>query len=205
MSIISTVDHNYTYFNKTAYKYSRCSFRTTFRRNFKDTVIKNTVGVWIPMLIIVTVYVLMFLKLKQHARVRSAYSSQDPTFQIRRISRTFITVVCVFFICLLPRSIWETYVKYLKITTHNLSHNYRSLNSVTDVTTLLSNINCCLNPVIYTKLHTRLFGSFCWVWGKLNSFMRDMFHCRRKIESEQADIALRRIPTNESNLTPQLN
>ena len=92
----------YTVFYVTIYKHidSGLSYRnnkTVFREVCKNTLehrfllslIMRSIGAWAPMMIIVVTRIMMFLKLKKEALMRSQSTSRDTNTQMQHISKTF--------------------------------------------------------------------------------------------------------------------
>lgn len=126
---------------------------------FVESLIKFSVGIWIPMVIIILCHIAMYLKLQQQARFRSQ-SANDPNTtntQMQVISRKFLLIVCVFYICMLPgTSIWlhYTYLLYTKQAESGDEKYFYDMG--VDILWAILNISCCLNPFIYGQLHSKL-------------------------------------------------
>ena len=85
--------------------------------------------------------------------------------------RTFSIIVIAFYICMLPNSILMTYHTYSYVfntgkridTTINYTMNFTFL--------CLQNINSCLNPLIYAKMHRKIYAALKRAWNYLATCM----------------------------------
>ena len=133
-------------------RYKRCQNSMNDKEKFVEATITITLGIWLPMLLIAIVYILMYLGLKKQATIRRQNSSLDSQAQMNRISRTFTVILLVFYICYLPNTIQFVVNLY---TIYNKKPIY--LDAVADVSTFLQFSNSCLNPIIYSNIHQKIF------------------------------------------------
>ena len=144
--VISIFCENYfIYVSSRAVKITKCSATSYKVLN----VTKYVIGIWTPMLIITVSYIAMFLKLRMQARIRAQSTGTDTSRHIQGISRTFLLTVCVFFICLLPFSVMVSMAAKLE--------RLISIVIVWDLSIPLANLNSCLNPLIYAKVHRKIY------------------------------------------------
>ena len=143
-----------------------------------------SIGIVLPMIILLVTHVIMYLMLRRQARRMSQSSTVDHNQRLRKISRTFIVVVLAFYICVFPHFCMHMYEYYLKISkgvsVDDITHNYGHTHNIFTITTFF---NRWLNPFIYSKLNKKSFfwmqmrveevkestiKSFCkeWSWGK---------------------------------------
>ena len=104
------------YFEGSVYEYSTCEAYTNSKDYLILTIVTSTIGVWIPMLLIIIVHILMYLELKKQAEIRRRSSSQDSSAQLTQISQTFTIILILFYICYLPyniRTAVQTYFRYI--------------------------------------------------------------------------------------------
>ena len=99
---------------------------------------------------------MMYFKIKQQAELRRHNSSIDPISQLNQSLCIFTTVVAVFYICYLPNAIQyqvEVYVIYFKIPI-----NWDLFMTVYAFTNFLFFSNSCLNPIIYSRVHLKIYS-----------------------------------------------
>ena len=123
-------------------------------------VVTYFIGLWTPMFIIVLVHIAMFLKLTKQARIRAQSTSSDSRPQMQRISKIFLMTVLAFFTCCLPVSILLCILSVPNIPA-----------AVSNVLVVpynfcipLANLNSCLNPFIYSKIHLKILSGMRLVW-----------------------------------------
>ena len=153
-TLIRKIERQLSYFNNVTVLVDECVWRD--KEPATNLLITHIIGIWIPMLIVVTVHIIMYLKLRREAKIISQSSSSNTNNQMQRISKTFLVTVIVFFICLLPWSVMHVlWWKFGDTTNSTVFIDIRNY-SLT-----LANTNSCLNPFIYSKLHQKIF-----VWGQ---------------------------------------
>ena len=153
-----------TYIDGTVYEYSTCESKMSYKELLIANFVTFSIGVWVPMILIALVYTLTFLKLKELAEITRNSSSQPSSAQLKKISRTFTTVILVFYICYLPATIvstissWKLY--YFELNPKNdISRNdIEVISTAFTISHLLMYTNCSLNPVIYSKVHIRIYN-----------------------------------------------
>ena len=123
-----------------------------------NTFITHTLGIWLPMLLIAITYIAMYRKLKKEAQLAQNNSTQDSHAQLTQISQTFTIVLFVFYICYLPLSIQHVVYYYFRYSERPINKsayiNYRA------ITQFLLYTNSCLNPIIYSKVHLKIYNYF---------------------------------------------
>ena len=144
--------------NNQAYEYPRCAYRMSNKEAIIDFSISKSLGIWFPMLIIFLVHIMMYVRLKNRALTRQGTSSHDYQGQLSRISRTFTTILVTFYICYLPTSIQHMILlcdKYFKkeIVDPDI------YNHALTITNLLLFCNSSMNPIIYSKIHLKIYSS----------------------------------------------
>ena len=131
----------------------------TLRLSVEDQLISICVtialGIWLPMILITVVYILMYIKLKRQAKIRRHTTSHDSQAQMNSISRTFTMVVVVFYICYLPPSI--LLLIYLESIHRQMSIDDDAYTVTVSVTDFLWYSNSCLNPIIYSRIHEKIY------------------------------------------------
>ena len=136
---------------------------------FFESLIKTVLGIWIPILIVASCYMVLFIRLRQQVLFRSRSSSNTSSnAQTQILSRTFSVIVLAFFICMLPgTSIWLHYTYQLYTRGFNIKM-WHSHQAAIDISWAVTNLNCCLNPFIYGKLHRKLW-----------TFIKGKFVCQK--------------------------
>ena len=94
-------------------------------------------------------------------------SSRNSRLQLTQISRTFSTVLAVFYICYLPFTVQFTFYIYSTYFNHKIDSD--AYKTVQTFTLFLFFNNCCLNPIIYSRIHVKIFNCIRGLVGKFNS------------------------------------
>jgi len=154
------------------------------------TLITFAMQVALPLLVMTVTYILIIYELIQ-VENSDLYKSQQLEIckrckQNKKTIKLLIVVVTVFFICVAPVNIF--YLLYL-FNTHSLSLPTATLTF--NILLMLQMLNSCINPLIYSKLHT--------------SFRRDSLKllcscCLHKFKSLQTE-ASRRMSYASSRLS----
>ena len=129
----------------------------TEKARFTYLLLQFTFGAWIPMIIILFIHVSMFAILNKQNRLRARSTTSDTSQQLQSISRTFLVIVCAFYVCLLPFSLLNIIIEIPK---------YKHLLNVYNYAIVLVNLNSCINPFIYTKIHHKIYKGARWVLGR---------------------------------------
>ena len=126
-----------------------------------------SIGLWFPAIILFTLHFIMYHKLKKEAQIRTNTSTMDSTLQMRRMMKTFSVIVIAFYICMIPHSILHTYLTHTVILGKVMNRKLYYTMSLTF--TCLQNINSCLNPLIYAKIHLKIYSALKRVWKYFSS------------------------------------
>ena len=137
------------YIEGATYEYTTCYINLSKKEYLIETLVTFSIGIWFPMLLILIVYILMYIKLKKQAVIRRNSSSQNSNAQMTQISRTFSIVLIVFYICYLPSTMLFPYLIQ--------SINTEDYDTVRAVFSVLLFTNSCLNPIIYSKIHEKIY------------------------------------------------
>ena len=143
------------YVDGTLYEYADCSVDLSGGDPLIEFFIAYTIGLWIPMLVIPIVYIQIYLELKKQTQLRKYSSTHEPSAQLTRISRTFISVLVVFYVCYLPTTIIDAIYVYSVNAEMNVNTDLLDTSYVVTQSLLFS--NSCLNPVIYSKIHLKIY------------------------------------------------
>ena len=134
-----------------------------------------TIGVWVPIVIILVVHIAMYIKLHQQSRIRAQHTTTDTTAQMRRTLKIFVIVVFAFIICILPLTVFECIIIINRDYFDSIPH----LNKAHAFSIPLCNLNSCLNPLIYAKIHSRIYKSIRWVWSGISRYSTECNRCTR--------------------------
>ena len=120
----------------------------------------------------------MYPKLQREARIRKESKSLQADTQMIRILRTFLVVVAVFFVCCLPSTILYVFTYVNKVPDTRPVYNFQV------VANFLINFNSCLNPIIYSKIHVRIYKSAQRTYRCFRS------NCSRSVNRKQIHLHL---------------
>ena len=148
-----------THIDGNVYEYSDCSHYLDTKDNLIITIATNALGVWSPMVLIAIVHILMYIKLKKQANIRQQTSTHSSNAQICSITKRFILILIVFYICYLPLTIQFTIIAYFASIKKNIISYGNAHNTALPFTNLLMFTSSCLNPIIYSKIHEKIYTS----------------------------------------------
>ena len=141
---------------------------------FYDVICTYSIGLWIPALILLTLHIAMYRKLQRQAQIRTQTSTMDSTQQMKQIMQTFSMIVIAFYICMLPHTFLSSYYAYTM--TFHKSINIKLFIIMNVMFTCLRNVNSCINPLIYAKIHRKIYVALKRLWDYLARCQR----CRLK-------------------------
>ena len=144
-------ESHFAFYQNTTYVYSMCLNRLSKEEYFYSKLSEFSVGIWIPIFVIASVYISMYSHLKKKARKRKSSSTQDSTVQMQQILRTFLITVFAFFLCLLPMTIFQT------VSAHQKWYQSSKYYFLSHVFGTIANMNSALNPLIYSKMYLRIY------------------------------------------------
>ena len=148
--------NRHLYVNGTVYEYSECSPNVEHQFNFFAYAYSVlSLGLWIPMVLITIVYIFMYRKLKEQANVRQEITLHNSQSQMEMIWRTFTIVLLAFYICFLPISICRAFAVYCSYFKKDFDKE--AFMTALTFAIFLSNTNSSLNPIIYSKLHQKIY------------------------------------------------
>ena len=139
------------------YEYPICYYHMNAKEALDNYLLSNSLGIWFPMLLIVIVYAMMYVRLKHQAEIRQQASSHDSRSQLTRISRSFTTVLVTFYVCYLPATI--QHIMYFHYRYYKKEISPYVYNDILTITNLLLFSNSCMNPIIYSKIHLKIYRS----------------------------------------------
>ena len=140
---------------------------------FKVYITVDTIGIYLPMLIVMVTHFIMFLVLREQAIRRRYTTNSEASNQLQSISRKFVVIVCAFFICLLPKTILSNYDAYNVMKGWHTSPEH-TVKRMIQFTTPLLNLNSCINPLIYAKIHTKVLPSLRLAVERFSAAIRDV-------------------------------
>ena len=141
---------------------------------FKVYITVDTIGIYLPMLLVMVSHFIMFLVLREQAIRRRYTTNSEASNQLQSISRKFVVIVCAFFICLLPKTILSNYDAYYVMKGSLHMSPEHTVKRMIQFTTPLLNLNSCINPLIYAKIHTKVLPSLRLVVGRFSAAIRDV-------------------------------
>eukprot|EP00112_Aurelia_sp_Birch-Aquarium-sp1_P004113 Seg1467.7 transcript_id=Seg1467.7/GoldUCD/mRNA.D3Y31 product="C3a anaphylatoxin chemotactic receptor" protein_id=Seg1467.7/GoldUCD/D3Y31 len=149
-------------------------------------------GSLLPLLIISILYGLCIKKLKEGKLKEENESMKKRNAQNRKVVKMFIIIVGIFFLCTMPYSIY--YVATNFMLTYRRESVDRFLIWILNYTLfVLTNVNSCINPFIYAKLHQGMNTFVGNAWKK--------FSCRgsrRRSHANEASKKTHAVPQNGS-------
>ena len=152
----TVVNHRHLYFDGIDYELNKCVLDISNKDYLIYSASIYAIGIWIPMLLILVVYILIYVKLKKQAQFRQRKASINSGAQMVQLSQTFTIVVLVFFICYLPLTILTTIDKYNLYIGKNRESKVRY--TAKTIFTVLFFSNSCMNPIIYSKIHVKIYN-----------------------------------------------
>ena len=147
-------------------------------------VLKNVVGLFIPLFIVGIFQILTWKTLRQSKAKKIMTRSKKRHRNLRRASLTCFLIVVAFFLLTLPNRIFEIWVMYQSIFNRQwFKMHAATLFDLWDGTNVLLVFNACINPLIYAKVHRRLTNNCVTNWKrrKTNHEKTQMIHERTQI------------------------
>ena len=179
------------YFKGTAIHVDKCFSKMTESESFYNNLIEASLSIWLPLIIITVIHVIIFIRLRKQAHARSHSSNTDSSQQMKRILKTFIVIVCAFYVCTLPKTISYTYVCYLRLQAAKkgifLSNINKHIYLVHNYTIHLMVMSSCLNPIIYSRSHEKVYRAIQWFRNsckRLFSWIFRGFQHYRRVSSQ---------------------
>ena len=161
--------------NDTLYKHDNC---TTLVDDSSGSqllwdMVTRFFGLFLPLILIVVVYVLMYRKLRKEELERQESTNGRQGGQAYKISRTFVAIVLIFSICTIPNIILEI-ILYYRISGHEMNEDSAGfLSTAHKLFGNLAYFNCCLNPVFYSKVHVRIIRIGKRIWTQMKKYRKD--------------------------------
>ena len=159
---------------------------------FIHVLVSHSLGLWIPLLIIISMHIAMFIELKKQAQIR-AQTTSNKSRQMQQTLKIFVAIVFVFFTCSLPLSILNIIMSHPN-STHNSCNNpnilfeantdkshllggktYMTFSWARNFCVPLAYINSCLNPFIYSKVHLKIYAVLRWVYIKVYNGIQQIY------------------------------
>ena len=148
------INYGHIYIDGIDYELNKCILSISVKDNLIFSTSIYAIGILLPMLLIVMVYISIYVKLKKQAQFRRHSASINSDAQIVQLSQTFTIVVLVFFICYLPITLLATMSQY------SLYRN--KSNAITKIARTIFTVllfgNSCMNPIIYSKIHVKIYN-----------------------------------------------
>jgi len=132
--------------------YYICSNFAEYGEYLVHTLVTVVAQVIIPIVVITVLYALIILELRKTARNRLFHASErERKIRLKRNTRAtklFVVIIIIFYVCILPVTIFFLiYLSDAVQMTEGLLHLFTCLE-------MLKMLNSCVNPIIYSRLHT---------------------------------------------------
>ena len=116
----------------------------------------GVVASFLPLTIIIFIQILSWTTLQQSMRKLKILKNQRRSDRLKKASRTYLSIVVVFFILTLPKGIY--YICFMYWYENNIPIIYRNkiVWQLLDITQLLLVFHSCVNPLIYAKLYRQI-------------------------------------------------
>ena len=132
---------------------------------FISLIIQYSIGLWIPAILLLVLHFVMYRKLRQEAQARMQMCTSDSSEQMKIILRTFTIIVITYNICLLPYSFVSVTRAYLLDFNQSTFLSYANLfTTLSYVLGRLTNLNSCINPLIYGQVHLKIYSVMKSAW-----------------------------------------
>ena len=108
----------------------------------------------IPFFIISASHILMFRELKQQTKMHmdnnnNSRNNKERMKKLKDISVTFLFTVLGYFVCIMPYMVSSSISHYT---------DFKLPLEVSDVLQLMPNLECCINPFVYSKIHRKIYA-----------------------------------------------
>ena len=109
-----------------------------------------------PAVLIPIVYFLTARALKKNTmRHDNNRAMEQRNKQNAKIVRMFIIIIMVYFLLTIPHAISYIYGCYVFFV-DTWNSNYKIINTITYILSIPASANCCVNPIIYAKMHREM-------------------------------------------------
>ena len=112
----------------------------------------------LPLMLIMGFNYTAFRILREQMKSFDGNSNTKRCSVLKKASKTFCLVAVAFFVCTLPAAIFQVTTRYLVV--YDLEYVKRHMKDISrahNYLVKLTNVNSCLNPVIYSKVHMKLW------------------------------------------------
>ena len=147
----------------------------------------QSVSCFLAVIIMVVVYSLSAIRIYRHVMPGDNKKAESRRIkQNKNITRMFGRVVLVFFTLTTPNSVFffvSAYIGTFRVEVY--MREYEKFFYISQALYAVSSLNCCVNPIIYARMHKNMKKSFnkrvSWLFGRTPSSSRDFnnFHMRR--------------------------
>ena len=109
-----------------------------------------------PVVLIAIVYFLTARALKKNTmRHDNNRAMEQRNKQNAKIVRMFIIIIIVYFLLTIPHAISYIYGCYVFFV-DTWNSNYKIINTITYILSIPASANCCVNPIIYARMHREM-------------------------------------------------
>ena len=148
------------------------------RKRLIRSAIVWTFGIWFPMLLTLIVHIIMFSMIRTNAKKMASSSTQDTDKFIRRFSRKFILIICAFYLCMLPGTIFNLHTWYRVSKGKFREVNTVLFGPVPHFTIAIMNFNSCINPLIYSGIHEKIYSAVKHLFSLLTTKLCSSSCCK---------------------------
>ena len=185
-------------YNRTfSYSYHKGNATMDISKGFRDYSLNAVFGIYLPMFLTFLVHVVMFYKIRARARKMSSSSTQNADHTIHKVSRNFLAIICAFYLCILPNTIYFHNLWYLINKEQWETLSAELFGPVPHATTVLMGVNSCVNPIIYSGVHHKIYAA-------IEQFVSYPKRCCKSRPDVDNSIKLNEIATirSQSNTNP---
>ena len=152
-----------------------------------------------PILLIIIVYYLTARALKMNTmRHENNRAMELRNKRNAKIVRMFIIIIMLYFLLTIPHAISYIYGCYVFFV-DTWNSNYEIINTMTYILSIPASANCCVNPIIYARMHRDISKYLGSVIQRIK--MACFQFCKRRNESTPAPSATWSLSTLKSNWT----
>ena len=126
------------------------------RRSFIISTIMIVYSMFIPGIVIAVIYCLTGVALRANTLIHENYRAMEHTNkQNAKVVKMFALIVIVYFVLTMPYAVCTFYVNYLLL--HDAPHQVAaSTYTLMHILRIPFYANCCVNPIIYAKMHREI-------------------------------------------------
>ena len=185
---VSFAEGGIYYLKDTAILVQKCTWKLPGSADmlFYDFILTYSVGIWVPSLILLILHIIIYRKLQKQANIRMHTSTMNSSQQMKKVVKTFYMIVIAFCVCMLPNSFLITYYAYTRTSGKSVDPKVMYIMHL--IFPCLWNLQSCLNPLIYGKIHHKIFLA-------LRSALQYAAWCSCKFKTHNSSRGSQSVPT----------